>query len=193
MKLLVENDGIPYHTASNTAAGIIANLWLGSGNVDKVFDDLVINENLNKNGICSAAFVGGRWVIWGAHSAEYDQDNGDNINVSETNYMMLFYLSNDFQARRSPNVDKPLSANDIQSIVAEEQARLDALVKIAALTYARAYLNADEIARSDMYFGDYLFTFDVTTTPIAKSLSVLVNWVDDGFATYFEPLSGGAD
>ena len=191
MELVIENDGIPYHTASNTAAAIIANLWLGSANAGKIYDDLVINEYLNKNGICSAAFLGGKWVIWGAHSAEYDQDNKDEINVAETNYMMLFYLSNNFQDRHVPDVDKPLSANDIQSIVAEEQARLDALVKIKALTYGKAFLNTDEIARSDMYSGDYLFTFDVTTTPIAKSLTVLVNWVNDGFATYFEPLNGG--
>jgi len=190
LSLLAENDGIPYHTASNTTAGIVANLWLGSAGVGKVYDDQIINENLNKNGICSAAFVGGRWVIWGAHAAEYDQENGDNINVSETNYMMLFYLSNDFQARRTYDVDKPLSANDIQSIVAEEQARLDALVKIGALTYAYAVLDASEAAKSDMYNGDFLFNFDITTTPIAKSLTVLVNWVDDGFATYFAPLTG---
>ena len=193
LALLAENDGIPYHTASNTAAGIIANLWLGASSVGKVFDDQYINDNLNKNGICSAAFVGGRWVIWGAHSAEYDQDNGDNINVSETNYMMLFYLSNDFQARRTRDVDQPLSANDIQSITAEEQSRLDALVKIGALTYGVATLDTSEAAKSDMYYGDFLFIFDVTTTPIAKSLTVLVNWVDDGYATYFEPLLGGAD
>ncbi len=190
LQLLAENDGIPYHTASNTAAGIVANLWLGASSVGKVFDDQYINENLNQNGICSAAFVGGRWVIWGAHSAEYDQVNGDNINVSETNYMMLFYLSNDFQARRVYDVDQPLSANDIQSITAEEQSRLDALVKIGALTYGVATLDTSEAAKSDMYNGDFLFIFDVTTTPIAKSLTVLVNWVDDGFATYFEPLMG---
>lgn len=191
LSLLAENDGIPYHTASNTAAGIIANLWLGAAAANKVYDDEIINENLCKNGICSAAFVGGRWVLWGAHAASYDQDEGDNINVSETNYMMLFYLSNDFQARRPRDIDKPMTANDIQSIVAEEQARLDALIKINALTYGEAILNADEIAKSDMYYGDFMFTFNVTTTPIAKSLKVLVNWVDDGYATYFEALTGG--
>ena len=186
LQLLAENDGIPYHTASNTEAGIIRNLWLGASAVGRVYDDALINEKLCKNGICSAAFVGGRWAIWGAHAADYDQDNADNINVSETTMMMLYYISNDFQHRRTRDVDKPLSANDIQSIVAEEQSRLDALIKIGALTYAMATLEADAIAKSDMYNGDYRFSFDVTTTPIAKSLTVIVNWVDDGFITYFE-------
>lgn len=193
MSLLAENDGIPYHTASNTAASIIANLWLGASAVGKIFDDSIINENLNKNGICSAAYVGGRWVIWGAHAAEYDEDNGNEINVSETTYMMLFYLSNNFQARNTRNVDKPLSANDIQSITAEEQARLDALVKIGALTYGKAILDTSAAARSDMYNGDFMFIFDVTTTPIAKSLSVLVNWVEDGFVTYFDAITGDVE
>lgn len=193
LSLLAENDGIPYYTASNTAAGIISNLWLGADATGRVFDDYLINEKLNKNGICSAAYMGGQWVIWGAHAASYDQDNGDDVNVSETNLMMLYYLSNDFQERRAADVDKPLSANDIQSIVAEEQTRLDALVKIGALTYGTAKLDASEIAKSDMYYGDFLFEYDVTTTPIAKSLSVLVNWVDDGYATYFDTLTGEAD
>ena len=36
---------------------------------------------------------------------------------------------------------------------------------------------------------DYSFTFNVTTTPIAKSLTAIVNWTDAGFVTYFESLT----
>ena len=130
--------------------------------------------------------MGGRWCIWGCHSADYDQESGDQINVSETNRMMLYYISNDFQHRRTLDVDKPLTANDIASIVAEEQTRLDALTKIGALTYGEAHLNADADAKSDIMNGDYSFTFNVTTTPLAKSLTAIVNWTEDGFTTYFE-------
>lgn len=191
-ELLVANDGIPYHSASNTDASIIRNLWMGEDSRGRVYDDSLINEKLCQNGITSAAYVGGRWAIWGASAADYDSENGDQINVSETTRMMLFYISNDFQHRRTRDVDKPLSSNDIQTIVAEEQARLDALVKIGALTYGLASLNTDAIARSDMMNGDYLFTFDVTTTPLAKSLTAIVNWVDDGYATYFAAYSDAA-
>ena len=100
--------------------------------------------------------------------------------------MMLYYISNDFQARRSADVDKPLSPNDIKAIVAEEQARLDALVAMGALTYGKAELKADADAKSDVINGDYAFTFNVTTTPLAKSLTAIVSWTDDGFVTYFE-------
>lgn len=183
--LLVEQDGIPYKTASNTECGIIRNLYLGEDATGRVCDDYLINNSLNKNGIASAAYVGGRWAIWGCHSADYNQDDGDQINVSETNRMMLYYISNDFQHRRTRNVDKPLTSNDIKTIVSEEQTRLDALVKIGALTYGEVHLNAEADAKSDVMNGDYSFVFNVTTTPLAKSLTAIVNWTSDGFVTYF--------
>lgn len=185
-ELLLAQDGIPYKTASNTDCSLIENLYLGVSNTGRVYDDSIINEKLNKNGIASAAYVGGRWAIWGCHSADYDQDNGDQINVAETNRMMLYYISNDFQHRRTPDVDKPMTANDLQTIIAEEQTRVDALLNIGALTRGVVTLNADAQARSDIMNGDYSFLFDITTTPLAKSLTAIVNWTDEGFVTYFE-------
>ena len=182
--LLAEQDGIPYKTASNTACAVIRNLYLGENAAGRVYDDQLINNTLNKNGIASAAFAGGRWVIWGCHSADYANDD-DQINVSETNRMMLYYISNDFQRRRARSVDKPMTRNDLATIVAEEQTRLDALVKIGALTYGSVSLNAEADARSDIMKGDYAFSFNVTTTPLAKSLTAIVSWTSDGFATYF--------
>jgi phage tail sheath protein FI len=184
-ELLLEQDGIPYKTASNTPCPIIQNLYLGADKEGRGYDDTLINEKLNKNGIASAAFVGGQWVLWGAHGADYNQEDKNQINASETNRMMLYYISNDFQHRRTREVDKPLTANGLASIVAEEKARLDALVKIGALTFGEVSVNADEIARSDMYEGDYSFTFRVTTTPLAKSVTAIVSWTPDGFTTYF--------
>lgn len=185
LELLIDNDDIPYHSASNTACGVIQNLYLGEDDTNRVFDDEVINEYLNKNGIASAAYVAGRWAIWGAHAASYDQTNKDQINVAETNRMMLFYVSNSFQARRPLMVDQPLSRNDIESIAAEEQARLDALVGIGALLYGKVTLDAESDNRSDMINGDWLFDFEVTTTPLAKSLKAKVIWVDNGFEVYY--------
>lgn len=182
---LIEQDGIPYHTASNTESDLITDLYFGAGATAKVYDDDIINENLNKNGIASAAYIGGRWVIWGAHSASYDQDNASSVNVAETNIMMLFYISNDFQERRNRDIDQPLTPNDIQTIVGDEQARLDALISIGALIYGTVEQNASAAARSDVLSGDYSFTFNVTATPLAKSLTAIVNWTDEGFQTYF--------
>lgn len=185
-ELLLSQDGIPYKTASNTDCSIIENLYLGAASTGRIYDDSIINEKLNKNGIASAAYVGGRWAIWGCHSADYDQNNGDQINVAETNRMMLYYISNDFQHRRTPDVDKPMTANDLKTIIAEEQTRIDALLNIGALTRGVVSLDASAQARSDIMNGDYSFLFDITTTPLAKSLTAVVNWTDEGFVTYFE-------
>ena len=191
-ELLIEYDGIPYHTASNTECGLIENLYLGDAYTGRVFDDAIINEKLNKNGIASAAYVGGRWAIWGAHSADYDQTNKTEINVAETNRIMLYYISNDFQDRRTLDVDQPLTPNDLKAIVSEEQSRLDALLGIGALTKGEVVMNADADARSDALQGDWSFAFTVTTTPLAKSLTAIVTWTDEGFATYFEESSEAA-
>ena len=188
-ELLMDQQGIPYKTASNTDCGIIANLYTGSADTGRVYDDSIINQKLNKNGIASASYVGGRWAIWGAHSAEYNQTDGDEINISETNVMMLYYVSNDFQNRRTLDVDKPMTANDLKTIVSEEQTRLDALKNIGAILFGEVYVKMDADARSDIMKGDYAFTFNITTTPIAKSLTADVNWTDEGFVTYFEQLA----
>mgnify|MGYP006969160673 CR=1 FL=1 len=184
-RLLIENDGIPYMTDSNTECSLIKNIYLGADGEGRLFDDQLINEKLNKNGIASAAYVGGRFVLWGAHCADYDQDNAGEVNVADTNRMMLYYLINDFQHRRARDVDKPKTANDIASIVAEEQARLDALVKTGALIYGEVFINAERMGRSDLFSGDYMFSFRVTTTPLAKSLTADVAWVSDGYSAYF--------
>ena len=190
LELLAGNDDVPYHSASNTEAAIISRLWLGSEDDARVFDDEIINENLNKHGIASAAFVGGRWAIWGAHAADYTEGTATLASSSETNRMMLYYLSNDFQRRRPVNVDQPLTANDIASIVSEEQRRLDALVAMGALLYGRANLDAESIADSDVYKGDFVFEFQVTASPLAKSLKAIVTWTDQGFSTYYETFNG---
>lgn len=183
LSLLYEYDGIPYHTASNTEISVTG-LYMGEG-VNGVYDDDVINKNLNRNGINSACFVGGRWVVWGAHSADYSPATADDVNVAETNRMMLYYVSNDFQHRRPRNVDKPVSKNDLETIVSEEQTRLDALNKIGAILYGTCAYNAELDSRSDIMAGDFSFEFNITTTPQCKSLTAVVNWTDAGFDGYF--------
>ena len=187
--LLLQNDGIPFMVASNTEAAVVENLYLGSGSENRLYDDSIINKYLNKNGIASACFSSGRWVLWGCHSADYNPDNKTQINVAETNMMMLYYVSNDFQSRRSRDVDKPVSINDIKTIVAEEQTRIDALISVNALIAGTVKLNASADAKSDVVNGDFSFIFDLTPTPIARSLKAYVNWTDEGFATYFEAIA----
>lgn len=184
-RLLLEQDGVPYMSASNTDCDIIETLWLGEEQSGKVFDDEMINRMLNQNGICSATYVGGRWALWGCHPAAYTIATANDQNRFDTAMMMLFYVSNDFQVRRALDVDKPLSMNDLESIVAEEQTRLDALTKIGALTYGKVKLNATYDAKSDAANGDYSFAFEITTTPLVKSLTAYVSWTAEGFTTWY--------
>lgn len=114
------------------------------------------------------------------------QSDADQINVSETSRMMMYYVSNDFQHRRAADVDKPMTKNDIASIAAQEQTRLDALIKRGALVYGEVELDMKLDDMSDLISGDYRFAFSLTTTPLAKSMTAVINWTADGLTTYFE-------
>lgn len=188
-ELLIQNDGIPYMSGSNTDCAIIEDFFMGASVTGRVIDDELINRTLNANGIDSAAYVGGRWAIWGCMAASYGPSNATQINTFDTALMMLYYLTNDFQHRRNPDVDKPMTANDLQTMVSEEQSRLDALIGVGALTYGKASVNATPTALSDMYQGDFAIRFNVTTTPLAKSLTAIAAWTADGFVAYFASMS----
>lgn len=191
-ELLLNNGGIPYMSASNTECSLIENLYLGEDYKGRVYSDDIINDKLNKYGITSIAYTGGRWTIWGAQSADYDENNRTTANVADTNRTMLHYVSNNFQHRRADKADKPLSVNDLQSIVKEEQERLDAFIKNGMLTLGAVRFNAGANKRSDIVTGDYVFSFEISTVPLAKSLTADVKWTEDGFVTYFaEGLGSG--
>ncbi len=184
-ELLIQNSGVPYMTASNTDCGIIEDLYFGENVTGRVYDDELINRTLNANGINSAAFVGGRWVIWGMFAGSYNQEDATSINVFDTCRMMLQYLTNDFQRRRNVDIDKPMPINTLKSIVAEEQTRVDALLGIGALTYGKVTLDASKDARADVYQGSFRILFNVTNTPLAKDLTGVANWTAEGFEVYF--------
>lgn len=187
-ELLVQNGGVPYMSGSNTPCAIIEDLFFGVNVTGRVYDDEVINRCLNANGINSAAFVGGRWAIWGMFAGSYSVPDATNVNVNDTCLMMLFYVTNDFQHRRMGGIDQPMRVNDLLSIVAEEQSRVDALVGIGALSYGLVTLDASIEAKSDMYSGDFRILFNVTNTPLAKSITGVAKLVEDGYAVYFEAL-----
>ena len=184
-ELLIQNNGVPYMSGSNTECSIIEDLYLSESVVGRVYDDEVINRTLNVNGINSAAYIGGRWAIWGMFAGSYNQVDETPINVNDTCTMMMYYLTNDFQHRRNIDIDKPMPVNTLKSIVAEEQARIDALLGIGALTYGKVILDASKEARADVYKGDFRIRFSITNTPLAKSMTADVGWCEDGFQVYF--------
>ena len=178
-EIYIQNEGVPYMSASNTAIPI-QDLYFGES-VTRVIDDEIINRCLNANGINSAAFVGGKWVLWGMQAGSYSQSAGDSLNVFDTVRMMLYYLMNDFQYRRNADIDKPLSLNTLKTIVSEEQQRLDALIGAGALLYGKAMAEAVAVDGSDIYQGNFRIRFEVTTTPLMKSLTGTAVWTNAGF------------
>lgn len=181
-----ESGGRPYRTPSNQPA-YIKRLYFGADANDVVIDDKTINEKLCAHGITSAAYVGGRNVIWGAHASAYDFETNPNASdVADTNRAMLMYLSNDFQIRRANEVDKPMSIGRLKQIVSEEQSRLDALVTNGMIVRGVANVAVDDEAIEDMIVGDFKFTFTITTMPLAKSLTVYLTPSDEGMDTYYK-------
>ena len=178
--LYIQNEGVPYMTASNTEIQI-QDLYFGEAVTNRVCDDEIINRCLNANGINSAAFCGGHWVIWGMQAASYNHETGDAINVFDTVRMMLYYLTNDFQYRRNANIDGTVTLNTLKTIVSEEQARLDALIGAGALLYGKATAEAAKVGGSDVYHGDFRIRFEITTSPLMKSLTLTAVWTDAGF------------
>lgn len=186
-----DQGGVPYNTPSNKACPVISNLYMGEDNAGRVYDEQIINEKLNRHGINSAVYSGGQWVIWGGFAASYDfATNADNVNVNETNLMMMYYLGNDFQHRNAGHTDEVLTMGDLESIKSVEQAKLDALVGVGALCYGEILLDASADARSDMMNGDYAFSFGATVTPKAKSIRADVTHVNDGYEVYYATEEG---
>ncbi len=83
-------------------------------------------------------------------------------------------------------IDKRIEKNKSQQIVAEEQARLDALIAIGALSFGRVYFAGYNKGTSDLIEGDFEFKFEVTTSPLMKSLSASISYTDIGLQTIFE-------
>lgn len=180
-----DNDNVPYQSASNTAVLVPGKLYMGDDN-KAVINDVLINDLLNAKGITSARFIGTSWVLWGTHTSSYSSDTASTLNLHDTSMQMLHYICNDFQKRRIKDIDKPLERNRSAQIVAEEQARLDALVGAGALSHGKVYFAGYEINDTDLIQGDFKYKFEITTHPLIKSITANINYSPEGLKTIFE-------
>lgn len=185
----LENDAgeIPYQTASNTAIPVGGRPYYGE-NSNIVLDEQLVNETLGQYGVASCIFHGGSWVLWGAHCASYLPGNVTALNLQDSALMMMYYFANDFQVRRAEEIDKVASINRIKQIVAEEQARLDALVAIGALLYGKASFVTNDNAKSDMLTGDFALRWEITRALNIKSITGTVQHTQEGFTTFYNEL-----
>lgn len=177
-------ENIPYKTASNTEIDNAQELHFGSSKL--YVDDDTLSRKLVAYGITTAAYVGGAWKLWGANMADYENGVVSRGQSSDTTRRMLIYLCNRFQQQHTPDVDTPVTRAALSAIAFEEQARLDALVNAGALLYGTVELISSSSISDDLLNGDFKYRFQITTVPLAKSLTAYISWTDEGYQTYIE-------
>ncbi len=180
-------NGVPYQSASNTALPA-GHYYFGEERDTYLPDEEAINEKLNANGITSVAFVAGEWKLWGAHAAAYDAQTDEGEHVSETRRAMLIYLGNRFQIKYGNIIDKSISKNALQSIAAAENEYAQRLVGMGMILYGFCSLVINQSAAGieELQRGDFSFVYEVTTTPLAKSLTLTLSYTAKGLSSYFK-------
>lgn len=177
------NDNIPYETPSNKPIDITSLCLADSTPIE--FDQVQAND-LNSKGIRTATYWGGRWVLWGSHTGEYEYGKDmDPRNKFDCNVRMLYYLLNTFQSRYGIDVDKPMNRARVDTILNSFQEWMDTLVTRGALLYAKINFNETSNPVSDIVEGDFDFDIATTTTPPGKSLNAKLQYTTKGITALF--------
>lgn len=177
------NGNIPYETPSNKPIDITG-LCLADG-TEILFDQLQAND-LNSKGIRTATYWGGRWVLWGPHTGEYEYGKDmDPRNKFDSSVRMLYHLVNDFQRRYGIEVDKPMDRARVDTILNDYQEYLDSLIARGAILYGVIAFNETSNPTSDIVEGDFVFDISTTTTPPGKSLTAKIQYTSQGIEALF--------
>lgn len=180
------HDAIPFESPSNKE--IMATCqYFGKESKNKGFDQRMANT-LNEKGITTACFWGGKWVLWGPHTAafKYGADN-DGRAIFDTNIRMLMYITNDFQKSYGTEIDSPMDSQDKDAILNQEREKLETLAGRGALI-GTPKVDFVETANpvSNMVNGDFVWDISATPTPPFKSATARVCYTDEGFQSFFE-------
>ena len=185
------HDGIPMETCSNKTVQL-ASQYFGETSKNQGFDQAAGNE-LNAVGITTIVKWGGSYKIWGPHTAAFkaaDSGNAasdvDPLAIFDTNMRMQEYIINSFEEDHGDQVDDPMDLNQRDSILNDEQQKLDALVAEGALIGSPSIVFTEtENPISDMRNGNFVWNIVDTPTPPAKSLTAKVAYTDAGFESFF--------
>lgn len=180
-----ENDCIPYDSASNKTI-MATEQYMGESAAAQAFDQQDANE-LNAKGITTLIYWEGEWILWGPHTAAYKYGaNVDAAAIFETNIRMLMHITNGFQRRHGSKIDSPLTPNDKDAILAEEQEELDSLQARGALIgEPEVTFTEEENPITNMLNGDFMWHHIVTVTPLLKSATCRATYTDEGFQAFF--------
>lgn len=183
------HDGIPMESASNKAIPAVKQ-YFGADSTNRGFD-LTGGNDLNAEGITTAVFFGGRWVLWGAHTAAFTQDEIDtgildSRDIFDSNIRMMMYVINSFQLDWALTIDQPMTRALSETIKEREQEKADALVAVGAFIGLPVVdFNESDNSTEDLTQGNFVWRFEGTPTPPFKSGDIMVAYTADGFATYF--------
>lgn len=185
MRTDFSHNSIPMETPGNKQVPIVK-LYFGPDSTNQGYDQQTAKE-LTSNGISTAVAWGGRWVLWGDHTAAYAYGaDVDPRCIFDVSMRMMMHVTNAFQREWGPAIDKPMTRQLRDRILNREQEKLDALVAQGALIGNPTILFLEsENSTTDMMNGDFRWDIPVTPTPPLKSATVYVAYTDAGFSAYF--------
>lgn len=180
-----KNGDIPGETSSNKEVPCHRQ-YFGEGVANQGFDDTGGNE-LNEEGIKTIVPFGGKWVLWGGHTAAYKHGvTTDARKIFDTYIRMLCFVVNSFMKEWGQDIDKPMTVQLRDLIINRENNKLAGYVSQGFLVGKPECLFApDDNSTKDIVNGDFLWDIAVTPTPQFKSGTVRVSYTDEGLSVYF--------
>lgn len=183
------HDGVPMESASNKAVPV-AKQYFGADSANRGFD-ISGGNTLNADGITTAVFFGGQWVLWGPHTAAFTQeaiDEGDldNRDIFDSGIRVMMHIANSFQRDWALTIDQPMTRALSETIKEREQEKADALVAIGALVGEPVVdFNESDNGVGELTRGNFVWRFEGTPISPFKSGTIMVAYTADGFASYF--------
>lgn len=180
------HNGVPMETPSNKQIPA-GKQYFGEESKNKGYDQQTSNE-LNENGITTAIYWGGAYVLWGGHTAAYQYGLvTDARTIFDVSIRMMMYVTNDFQREHALKIDAPMTKSLADTIKNREQEKLDALVALGALIGEPVCeFKESENSTTQLMEGDFVWSNRMTPTPPFKSGTMKVAYTDEGFSSYFE-------
>ena len=186
MMVDASHDGVPMETCSNKPIPVVKQAMSGDDK-NRGFDQQRANK-LNANGITTAVYWGGQWVLWGPHTAAYKHGEAQDERVIFDNTMrMMMYVLNSFQQEHALTIDKPMTRQTADTIRNREQEKADALVAIGAIIGNPVVeFREGDNSTAELVQGNFVWVRNETYTTPFKSGLMRVGYTTDGFASFFE-------
>lgn len=178
-----DHDGIPFETPGNKTIDA-SRLYLDAEMINQGYDRVTANT-LCAEGITTAVAWGGKWKLWGDHTAAYSfEGDTDKRAVYDLSIRMLMHVTNSFQLEWSSSIDAPFTRQLADRILNREQEKLDALVSVGALA-GTPTIDFVSTADDEISSGHFEWAIETTPTQPVKSATVKVSYTDAGFSVAY--------